>query len=228
MNYCLIFLLFVFGSCAGSHKQMRSHHENLSIDANLKNDLKGGGSIELLSHQLLPIDYLRKNPDIHGILINHYMGTGKTFLGIGFIQNFKDKPVLIVAPRFLESHWIEEIKRFGVYNPDRIIFTSYESLPSTLDKIDISNYLVLADEVHNLVKKIRSLNPKENQLYTNSYLKLRQAFKVIGLTGTPVYGDESDLGYMINLVSGLNLMPFNQESFRLAYTEILPVRKFFR
>lgn len=199
----------------------------MAVDQNLKNKLKGTGTVELLEHQLLPIDYLLKT-DVHGLLINHYMGTGKTFLGIGFMQCFPDRPILVVAPRFLESQWMEEIDRYGVKNRERITFTSYDDFPQWLAKHDIKNYIVVADEVHNLVKKIRSLDAAENARYSNAYLELRKAYKVIGLTGTPVYGDESDLSYLINLVSGQDLLPYNQEAFRLAYTQVLPTRKFFR
>lgn len=34
--------------------------------------------ISLLPHQLAPVQYLKNNPGIRGLLINHYMGTGKT------------------------------------------------------------------------------------------------------------------------------------------------------
>jgi hypothetical protein len=33
------------------------------------------------------------------------MGTGKTFLSIGFAERYPDKDVIIFAPRFLKSHW---------------------------------------------------------------------------------------------------------------------------
>lgn len=227
-RYSLLLISLLLGSCAGSHGKIRDDQKREAIDPNLKNLLKGTGSIELLEHQLLPIDYMRKHPEVHGLLINHYMGTGKTFLGIGFIQNYSKEPILIIAPRFLESQWMEEIKRYGVKDPSRITFTSFDELPEKIANLNISNYVVIADEVHNLMKRIRSADPKENSLYSKAYLKLRQAHKVIGLTGTPVYGDESDLAYMVNLVSGLDLMPFNQESFRLEYTKVKMGRKFFR
>lgn len=227
-RYWLFFFIFFICSCASVKKEIRESKELLAVDPDLKASLKGSGPIELLEHQLIPIDYLRRHPELHGLLVNHYMGTGKTFLGIGFIQSFSERPILVIAPSFLESQWIREIKRFGVKNPERIIFTSYQDLPKVLKTIDIKNYVVIADEVHNLVKNIRSIDPKENAAYTNAYLELLNCYKFIGLSGTPVYGDESDLAYMVNLVSGYDLMPFNQESFRLQYTKVLPARKFFR
>lgn len=228
MNSIFLLLLLFLGSCTSSHQQVKKSDAQAVIDPALKDTLKGTGSIELLEHQLLPIDYMRKNPDLHGILVNHYMGTGKTFLGIGFMQSYADRPILIIAPRFLESQWHEEIKRYGIKNPERVKFVSYDDFPEWLNKNDIKNYVVLADEVHNIVKKIRSLDAAENARFSKAYLELKKSYKLIGLTGTPVYGDESDLSYMLNLVSGSDLLPYNQEAFRLEYTKVLPTRKFFR
>ncbi len=228
MHHYLLLLAIFLSSCVHTKKEIHQEEKRYSIDEDLAEKLHGTGKVGLLEHQLLPIDYMRKNPDLHGLLVNHYMGTGKTFLGIGFIQNYSDMPILVVAPRFLESQWLEEIKRYGVKSPERIIFTSYADLPEKLKEIDIKKYVVIADEVHNLIKNIRSIDAKENERFSNAYLELLNCHKFIALTGTPVYGDESDLSYMINLVSGMDLMPYNQESFRLKYTSIIPSKKFLR
>lgn len=199
-----------------------------TVDPALKKKLQGTGSIELLDHQLVPIDYLHKHPELHGLLVNHYMGTGKTFLGIGFAESFPDRPVVIIAPRFLEGHWMSELERYGVKNPKRYEFVSYDNAFEKIGSIDLTKHIVLADEVHNLAKRLRAIEPGENARATKLYLNLQSAHKVIGLTGTPVYGDESDLAFMLNLVAGKEIMPTNQESFRLTYTGIHPSRKFFR
>jgi hypothetical protein len=75
---------------------------------------------------------------------------------------------------------------------------------------------------------MRSTDQETNTSYTQLYMKLRKSYKILGLTGTPLYGDESDIAFVVNFVSGEDLMPFNQESFRLHYTKILPARQFFR
>lgn len=228
----LIFLLLVFfiiTSCSSvKHNIKKDFFPHQQIDEATVKAITGSGNIKLLPHQMVPIDYLLKHPDQKGILVNHYMGTGKTYLGIGFAQAFPDHPVLILAPKFLESNWTNSIQAYGMHNPSRVSFISYEDALQKLMDMDLSQHIILADEVHNLVKKMRSMDRKANAKYTQVYSNLRKAYKIIGLTGTPIYSDESDIGFIINLVSGQDLMPFNQEEFRLKYTHVLPTRQFFR
>lgn len=223
--FAILVCLF-FSACTSVDHARRK--ESMLVDTSLKQEVAGSGAIELLEHQLLPIDYLKKHPEQKGLLVNHYMGTGKTYLGIGFAQAFPDRPVIVLAPGFLESNWINSIETYGVVNPERFSFVSYEDAPEKLSDIDLSKHIILADEVHNLVKKMRSLDSSANARYTKVYTNLRNAYKILGLTGTPIYSDESDIAFLLNLVSGQELMPFNQETFRLEYTKILPTRQFFR
>lgn len=226
LSISVVCSLLLFTSCATTKSSTKNSITN--IDSSTRALTKGSGTINLLDHQLLPIDYLHKNPQIKGLLINHYMGTGKTYLGIGFAQSFPDHPVIILAPKFLQSHWMNQLRDFGVTNPDRFTFVSYDDAPEKLSTLDVRNHILLADEVHNLIKNMRSVDAEANARYTKVYTNLRNAYKILGLTGTPVYGDESDLAFVLNFVSGQNLMPFNQESFRLEYTKILTTRQFFR
>jgi len=224
----LITLLVMSLSCSSVQTKPKGGLGQSSIDAKTLEISKGSKDIKLLRHQLRPIDYLLKNPDIKGLLVNHYMGTGKTFLGLGFAQAFKEHPVIILAPKILESNWMKSIADYGVHGHNRFTFVSYDDAPTILVGKDLSRHIILADEVHNLIKLMRSANPRQNSAYTELYMNLRTAYRILGLTGTPVYSDESDLAYMVNLVSGKDLMPFNQEAFRLKYTSIITSRQFFR
>jgi hypothetical protein len=224
-----IFFCLVFVSCASNKASIKlPSNAELKIDPVTREKAKGSGSIKLLEHQLLPIDYLHKHPDVKGLLINHYMGTGKTYAGIGFAQSYEERPVIILAPKFLESHWMNQIRLYGVKNPERFMFVSYKDAPEKLTDLDVSEYILLADEVHNLIKHMRTIDPESNAKYIAVYTNLRKAYKILGLTGTPIYGDESDFAFLANFVSGQNLLPFNQETFRLEFTKILPARQFFR
>ena len=224
----LISLLFISSCSSINHAKKTDKIGTAQIRESTHNRVQGSGRIQLLPHQLVPIDYLLNHPEQKGLLVNHYMGTGKTYLGIGFAQAFPDHPVIILAPRFLESNWKNQLQEFGATNPNRFSFISYEDAPTKLAGMDLSRHIILADEVHNLVKKMRSIDREANALYTEVYSNLRKAYKIIGLSGTPIYGDESDIAFILNLVSGEDLMPFNQETFRLKYTQILPTPQFFR
>ncbi len=223
----LVVYFLILGSCASSKSNLRTD-AHYTIAASTRDNSQGTGNLKLLEHQLLPIDYLVRHDDVKGLLVNHYMGTGKTLLGIGFAQSFPNHPVRILAPKFLESHWRNEIAAFGLINPHRVMFVSYEDAPQKLSTLDVSKHILLADEAHNLVKNMRTINTEVNARYTQVYTNLRNCYKILALTGTPIYGDESDLAFIVNFVADKDLMPFNQESFRLEYTDIITTRQFFR
>src|ERR1700688_3574824 len=101
---CLLLYIFTLMSCSTVKQSTIDHKERkLTIDPATVIATAGTSSIKLLDHQLLPIDYLLKNPDQKGLLVNHYMGTEKTFLGLGFAQAFRSRPVIILAPQFLRG-----------------------------------------------------------------------------------------------------------------------------
>jgi hypothetical protein len=181
--------------------------------------------IRLQKHQLFPIDYLEKNPHIKGLIINHYLGTGKTFLAIGFAERNPNRPVIILAPGFLHSHWLDQLDKYGVKNKDRYQFFSHAA-PEALLKADVSNAIIILDESHRFVERVRSQNL--NTVYSRLYFKLRKAHRILALTGTPIYNDIFDLIYQLNLVSGKNLLPFNQEEFRISFSQIHPLNAFLR
>jgi hypothetical protein len=225
----LILLNLIVNACASTNKSpLKPIEKSYILDPALIKKVQGQGRITLLEHQLRPLDYLHKHPEIKGLLVNHYMGTGKTYLGIAFAESYPERPVVILAPSFLESHWQNQMAEFGVSDKKRYQFVSYANAPEFFAGKDLSNTLLVIDEAHNLLKYLRSFNSEDNSRYSQVYIKLRTAYRILGLTGTPVYDDESDLAYLINLVSGQDLMPFNQEAFRLAYTKIIPSRQFFR
>jgi hypothetical protein len=154
MAYFLTFLLsiLVVSGCSSIDKagikNLKNSHERLKIDDSIRTKTLGSKEIRLLEHQLQPIDYLHKHPDIRGILVNHYMGTGKTYLGIGMAESFPGHPVIILAPRFIESHWKNELALYGVKDPTRYEFIAYDDAPDKLAFRDVSNTILLADEVH--------------------------------------------------------------------------------
>jgi len=99
----VVFSLFglLLSSCTGSrHVQIV---EQLK-EENLPN-IKSRNGITLLPHQVRPIYFLRKHPKQKGLLINHYLGTGKTYLSLGFAEQFQNKKVVVLLPRFLKSNW---------------------------------------------------------------------------------------------------------------------------
>jgi hypothetical protein len=182
--------------------------------------------IRLQKHQLIPIDYLEKNPSIKGLIINHYLGTGKTFLSIGFAERNPNRPVIILAPGFLHSHWLDQLDKYGVKDKTRYRFISHAE-PEALLKTDTSNAIVILDESHRFIEHIRT-HAINSEQYSRAYFKMRQAHRILSLTGTPIYNDTFDLIYQINLVSGKNIFPFNLEQARLTFSKINKLNAFWR
>lgn len=225
MSFSKFFSIILFSSFFScSSVPTKKSMEQISL-----NNIPKSTKLSLLKHQMLPIDYMQKHPEQKGILINHYMGTGKTLLGIAFAENYQENPVIILAPKFLESQWMTELDKFGVKNKNRYQFISYDdAINKSLSSINITKHIIIADEVHNVIKNMQTYNQSYNLQYSNIYANLRNAYKFIGLSGTPIFNDESDIAYLINLVAQKDLMPTNKETFRLAYTSIIPERQFFR
>lgn len=183
--------------------------------------------INLLSHQLLPIDYLEKNNDTKGLVVFHYLGTGKTYLALGFAERYPSKNVVLFVPRFLQSHWQKNIVSYGVKNPSRYRVVSHSN-PSELVAADLRNSILIIDESHKIINNLNSSDPKISELYSKLYLNLRSANRILSLTGTPIYGDISDIAYQINLVSDKEIIPFNRNELRRKFTKINKNESFFR
>ena len=52
--------------------------------------------IKYRPHQIIPINYLIKKEN-RGLIINHYMGSGKTLLGLGFANKMKHKDIIMAT-----------------------------------------------------------------------------------------------------------------------------------
>lgn len=224
----LSILIIAQGCTSSKHYLSQNNGNPYVVDENTKEITKGFGEIKLLPHQLTPLDYLAKHPNKKGLVINHYMGTGKTYLGLGFAQMHPKKSVLIIAPRFIESNWQELTSKYKVTNPKRFTFVSYKDAPKKLINKDLSEHIIIADEVHNIIRHLRSPDDNTAEQYSKVYEKLRSAYKILALTGTPAYEDESDIAFITNLVTKEDVLPFNKEKFRLKFTSIKTVRQFFR
>ncbi len=71
--FLVLWLSGLLISCSTTLSTMRPAGAQQKINITTRERSQGSGSIKLLDHQLVPIDYLIKNPDIKGLLVNHYM-----------------------------------------------------------------------------------------------------------------------------------------------------------
>lgn len=114
-------------------------------------------SIKLLPHQREVTEYLvaRCNSQ-HGLIVNHYMGSGKTITGLTFLKNFPSKKYkkVIICPKGIEYVWISEAKNFDI-DPKELTFINYAELANfEVYTSVLKNSICVIDEAHNLYKII--------------------------------------------------------------------------
>jgi superfamily II DNA or RNA helicase len=226
---CGFVVISLYGCQTVSTPTPSNESETLPLKEFNIEDHKAGGKrkdIQLLPHQVKPIEYLYEHTDVKGLIINHGLGTGKTFLGLGFSEKYPKKHTIILVPEFLISNWKLQMHDFGIRDDHRYEILSFSEAPQKLKNRDLKDSIVIIDEAHKFVQLVRnSLNGNE---YTNLYLQIQSSYKILLLTGTPIYSSTSDLAYLFNLVAEKEVMPFNQEQFRNKYTAIDYNRSYFR
>lgn len=224
-------LLILCQSCASFETSCGHNceleYKGLKIDEGFL-DKYESTNIKPRPHQMIPVHYLYSDKNRKGLLVNHFVGTGKTYLSMFFTELYEKEKVVIIAPGYLESGWIDSLKNFPVKKFSRYEFISYRDAPKKLLGRDLSKTLLVLDEAHNLIKFLTNSDTKVQSSYTDLYLNLQKAYKILALTATPIQEDESDLAYLLNLVNGKTVVPVNREQFRMNYTKILKNRAFWR
>ncbi len=84
-------------------------------------------NLKIQEHQLIPIEYIvSKEPEQHGLVLNHYMGTGKTLTAAFLFKNYPNNKKFVILPEGLENQWINEFKRVGL-DEKEITFITYNT-----------------------------------------------------------------------------------------------------
>ncbi len=185
-------------------------------------------AVELLPHQKYTIDFLTRRPNQKGLLIDHSVGSGKTFLALGYAETQQDRDVLILVPRFLISNWVSQMKSFGIKNPKRYQIMTFNEAPEKLVNKDLRKTIVIIDEVHKIVDRLRNATEEEGQKISAMFFKLQSSYKILALTGTPIFGQASDIAIIGNLITGENKFPVDPVVFRSEYLDIKPVTSLVR
>ena len=175
----------------------------------------------LRAHQRYVIEHMVRHPHQHGLIVAHQMGTGKTLLGIGMADALQGRDVLVIAPRQLVFVWQAEAAKYGLAaaNTARYSFTTYShtdlaALP------DLSTTVVIMDEAHNAVGALKEMGPAG----AASLRRLQAAYKVLLLSGTPIYQDEMDFVYLVNIAAGADVLPYDVGVFNRRFTSVRPAR----
>lgn len=184
---------------------------------------------EYTSYQKYVIEFLtQKCANQDGILLYHYMGSGKTFTAVGLAVNL-GLPVVLLAPKGLISMWeADYFKPYHKLLPSVVKKLSYEEFWDDMEKMGDKGvawrkkHLLIADEAHNLASWLSTRLPVERRHICLDYLF--QFKKRVLLTGTPIYWGERDLSFLTNVASGKVLMPIDDNAFRNKYYSVIKKR----
>ncbi len=181
-------------------------------------------NIDLKPYQLFPTYYLKNiEPSQKGLLINHLMGTGKTFTGLHFLNTYKEYNLYVICPEYLINTWKSENEKLG--SNLNISFYTYNNIDAFLNIKSFVDSIIVFDEGHNFIYELRNNYNEDEQ--SKIYKKLYEFEKILFLTGTPFYQDEFDIIYIINLVSGKTLLPFNKKIFEDKYFDTSVIKSGF-
>lgn len=216
ISFLIIFFLF---ACSSKYIKQKTTSEIETFQV---------GEVKMQPHQMMPINYLLNHPEQKGLLIAHYLGTGKTFLSLAYASKLKDKEVFIVIPDFLRASWAYHMRAMALHNDQRYKILTYEEAANTLTKKQLENNILIIDEIHHLVSLVKSPHKEIRQKYSLLYENFSSSFKILALSGTPIFTELSDLAYIVNLVSGKELLPYNNREFLDNYTKVNKNRSFLR
>jgi hypothetical protein len=176
-------------------------------------------SKEFLQHQKSVLTYMfRVAPKQKGIIVAHYMGTGKTITAIGFLMQYinSNYKLTVVHPQGLKYIWKVDSEKLGIPSIiNSIEFLNYDEFDFLLENVNgISDRIIVFDEAHKLASYLQSL---PYNISYNYFSKIKDAHRILLLTGTPVYDNEYDLAWLINIAAGKVVIPLAKKEFEKIY-----------
>ena len=174
-----------------------------------------------------------------GVLVWHEMGSGKTLTGLSMIAALKNLRIIVLLPRSLIDVWIGEGRKYGIdlqkmVNRHRLRFVSYQAddyydinsfhtLFRHRRRRDPEKYALIVDEAHNLIDIIKQAGSRDG---TQMIDWLSKFSKILLLTGTPIYNEDSDLRFLVNIAAGRVVLPYSAEKFHKEFFVTDKLRSF--
>ncbi len=170
-------------------------------------------NVKLTKYQVLSL-YKTVKSETHGVIYWWSMGSGKTLAGLSYAYNNPDKNVCIVCPKNITFVWISEIKKIpGLKN--KFKFYTFENISKFLSRKNLAGEIIIIDEAHGILNSITPLNKTKHIMNI-----LSTAYKVLLLSGTPIYNNVNDIVYLVNVASGKYILPYNLTEFKNKYYKI--------
>lgn len=173
--------------------------------------------IQLAPHQVHAIEKLvKERPKQHGMVLYHYMGSGKTITSLSYAMNFPDKRVVVMCPKGLEHVWETERTKINSSHINVITFDALDNIPWKRLKKQVENCIFIVDEAHNLLPKLHM-----SKQLSRAFDIFRGTFRVLLLSGTPIWTQITDITTMVNFVkrNDASLLPMTYHQFYKKYGE---------
>lgn len=161
--------------------------------------------LEYFPFQNAGIEYILERKDT---LLADQMGTGKTIMGVGVMNEINSQRTLIVCPASLKGNWLKEIYIWttqrgltvGIVSGDKfpdtdVVIINFEMLAKHADNTGrILWDLLIIDECH-YIKNKKSARAKRVYGYGRGKKRIRKlkAVKRLWLTGTPILNKPIDI-----------------------------------
>lgn len=208
-------------------------------------------SLKLLEHQIKPLEYIiSRCKRQHGLILNHYMGTGKTITGIVFLNNYPNDKKVIILPKGYDSIWITEMGRMGIELKNLTFLThdefKNEEIYKNSEKLKyynelLNNSICIVDEAHHLyevlsilsdrpqfIEKDKKKDIKIERKLLNFLDMMYSTRKIILLTGTLMNENKFiDIAWLVNIAAAKEkpVLPFDSVEFENKYLEVSKLDK---
>lgn len=161
----------------------------------------------LMPHQQRVVDKLKKE-DQEGLILMHGLGSGKTRSSIEAYKAL-GLPAEVVAPAALKENYRKEIKKWIGKDPKNLsIHSQQEVARNGLGEDDLTGKLLIVDEAH----RMRNEGSKLYDALSKAHPEKR-----VLLSGTPIYNHPGDIAKLVNMASGMKLMPESRRTFEERY-----------
>lgn len=167
-------------------------------------------------HQIQVRDHLIET-EYTGLLLYHRLGSGKTCTAIMAAEALLDKGyrhVFVFTTGSLRVNFIKEYcyvcgrdkKRLR----DKYTFLTYNFRTDVPSTDEMSNCVIIIDEVHNMINSVMNRSKTGLQIYERLYrLAASNEIRIIALTGTPITRQVDEIPMLLNLFKPNSFKPPN-------------------
>ena len=177
----------------------------------------------LKPHQQYPVEYMRAR---NGILIQHDLGTGKSYVAAGIMAK-NNLPVIFISSKTLHGNMEKTLEEYskttGLPIPDHTYITMnasnmYTQVKNAVDKglhlddkykviadVNLNGKVLIIDEAHNLFNSIT--NGSGNAMKLFSSIMRAKHLKLVFLTATPIVNHPFELVPCFNMLARTEVLP---------------------